>query len=113
MTWALDHLSERDAVFPRTALLAAALSVAPGTLAIEAVEREVAAREVAGTLHAVHLPGARDSLATDRTVGEERETIALMRAGEARGKAPMRGWAVRGHLRRGPLTAGQSATPCS
>ncbi|MDE0711414.1 MAG: conjugative relaxase [Rhodospirillales bacterium] len=107
VTWALDHLSERDAVFRRTALLAAALSVAPGTLTIEAVEREVAAREADGTLHAVHLPGARDSLATDRTVGEERETIALMRAGEARGKAPMRSWVVRGHLRRGPLTAGQ------
>ncbi|MCY3701864.1 MAG: conjugative relaxase [Rhodospirillales bacterium] len=107
VVWALDHLSERDAVFRRTALLAAALSVAPGTLTIEAVEREVAAREAVGTLHAVHLPGARDSLATDRTVGEERETIALMRAGEARGKAPMRSWIVRGHLRRGPLTAGQ------
>ena len=107
VTWALEHLSERDAVFRRPALLAAALSVAPGTLTIEAVEREVSAREAAGTLHAVHLPEARDSLATDRTVGEERETIALMHAGEARGKAPMRSWAVRGHLRRGPLTAGQ------
>ena len=65
------------------------------------------AREQAGALHAVSLPGAEDSLATDRTVGEERETIALMRAGEARGQAPMRGWAVQGHLNRGPLTAGQ------
>ena len=60
-----------------------------------------------GTLHAVNLPGAADSLTTDRTVGQERETIALMRAGEARGQAPMRGWVVQGHLSRSPLTAGQ------
>ena len=30
-----------------------------------------------------------------------------MRAGEGRGKAPMRGWTVERHLRKGPLTAGQ------
>ena len=107
VAWAMDHLSEREAVFSRSDLLAAALSVAPGTLTIEAVEREVAAREAAGALHAVNLPGARDSLATDRTVGEERETIALMRAGEARGRAPMRRWAVQGQLSRGALTSGQ------
>ena len=109
VAWGMAHLSEREAVFARSDLLAAALSVAPGTLTVEAVEREVAAREAAGALHAVNLPGAADSLATDRTVGEERETIALMRAGEARGKAPMRGWSVQGHLSRGPLTAGQKA----
>ncbi|MDE0658014.1 MAG: relaxase domain-containing protein [Gammaproteobacteria bacterium] len=107
VAWAMAHLSEREAVFTRSDLLAAALSVAPGTLTVEAVEREVAAREGAGALHAVNLPGAADSLATDRTVGQERETIALMRAGEARGQAPMRGWVVQGHLSRSPLTAGQ------
>ena len=30
-----------------------------------------------------------------------------MRTGEGRGKAPMRGWMVDRHLRKGPLTAGQ------
>ncbi len=105
--WAMAHLSEREAVFSRADLLAAALSYAPGTLAVEAVEREVARLEKAGTLHAVTLPGAADSLATDRTVGEERETVALMRAGEARGKAPFRRWAVQEQLNRGALTAGQ------
>ena len=109
VTWATEHLSEREAVFARANLLAAALSYAPGTLGVEAIEREVAAREATGTLHAVRLPGAADSLATDRTVGEERETVALMRAGEARGRAPMRSWVVQGHLSRGPLTAGQRA----
>ena len=107
VAWAMAHLSEREAVFSRADLLAAALAYAPGTLTVEAIEREVAGLEKAGTLHAVHLPGARASLATDRTVGEERETIALMRAGEARGKAPMRRSAVQAQLHKGALTAGQ------
>ncbi len=107
VAWAMAHLSERAAVFARADLLAAALAHAPGRHAVEAVEREVARLEKAGTLHAVTLPGATDSLATDRTVGEERETIALMRAGAGRGQAPMRRWAVRDHLHKSPLTAGQ------
>ena len=107
VSWAMAHLSEREAVFARTDLLAAALAHAPGAVAIGEVEREVAALEKAGTLHAVDLPGAETSLATDRTVGEERETVALMRGGQARGRAPMRGWQVQGHLNKGPLTAGQ------
>ena len=107
VAWALEHLSEREAVFARPDLLAAALSYAPGSVGIEAIEREVAALEKAGTLHGVSLPGASDSLATDRTVGEEHETVALMRAGEARGQATMRRWRVREHLRTGPFTAGQ------
>ena len=105
--WALEHLSEREAVFARADLYAAALAHAPGAVAIGEAEREVAGLEKAGTLHAVDLPGAEDSLSLDRTVAEERETVALMRAGEGRGRAPMRGWQVQGHLSRGPLTAGQ------
>ena len=107
VAWAMAHLSEREAVFSRADLLAAALAYAPGTLTVEAIEREVAGLEKAGTLHAVHLPGARDSLATDCTVGEERETVALMRAGEGRGQAPMRRSAVQAQLHKGALTAGQ------
>ena len=107
VAWAMAHLSEREAVFSRTGLLAAALAHAPGAVAIGDVEREVAALEKAGTLHAVDLPGAEDSLATDRTVGEEREAVALWRGGQGRGRAPMRGWQVQGHLNKGPLTAGQ------
>ncbi|MDE0253309.1 MAG: relaxase domain-containing protein [Rhodospirillaceae bacterium] len=105
--WALEHLSEREAVFARADLLAAALAHAPGAVAIGEAEREVAALEKVGALHAVDLPGAEDSLSLDRTVAEERETVALMRAGEGRGRTPMRGWQVQGHLSRGPLTAGQ------
>ena len=107
VAWAMAHLSEREAVYARTDLLAAALAHAPGTVAIRDVEREVAALEKAGALHAVNIPGAEDSLATDRTVGEEREAVALMRSGEGRGRAPMRSWQVQGHVNKGPLTAGQ------
>ena len=109
VAWGLAHLSEREAVFSRTDLLAAALAHAPGAVAIGDVEREVAALEKAGSLHAVDLPGAEDSLATDRTVGEERETVALWQGGQGRGRAPMRGWQVQAHLHKGPLTAGQKA----
>ena len=105
--WAVAHLSEREAVFARTNLLAAALAHGPGAALIGDIEREVAAREKAGTLHAARLPGAEGLLTTDRAVADERETIALMRAGERRGAAPMRARAVDKALRNGPLTAGQ------
>ena len=105
--WAMAHLSEREAVFSRADLLAAALARSPGRVSMDDVEREVADLERSGSLHAVDMPDARDSLATDRTVGEERETVALMRAGQARGRAAMRGWMVQAHLSRGPLTDGQ------
>ena len=107
VAWAMEHLSEREAVFARDDLLAAALAHDPGRVTMSEAEREATALETAGALHAVSLPSATDALATDRTVAEERETIALMRSGEDQGRAPMRGWAVEGHLHRGPLTAGQ------
>ena len=107
VAWAMAHLSEREAVFARADLLAAALAHAPGAVTMREAEREVAALEKAGTLHAVRLPGVQDALATERSAGEERETIGLMRAGQGRGRAPMRSWAAQGHLNRGPLTAGQ------
>ena len=107
VAWALAHLSEREAVFARADLLAAALAHAPGDVAIGEAEREVAALEKAGALHAVRLPGAEDSLTTEKTVGEEREAIGLMRSGRGQGRAPMRGWQVQGHLNKGPLNVGQ------
>ena len=99
--WAVAHLSEREAVFSRTDLFAAALAHGPGAARIEDFEREVAAREKAGTLHAARLPGAQGLLTTDRAVADERETIALMRAGERRGAVPMRARAVDKALRGG------------
>ena len=105
--WAVAHLSEREAVFARTGLLAAALAFDPAGARIGDVERELAAREAAGTLHAARLPGADGLLTTDRAVADEKETIALMQAGHGRGTAPMRGRAVDKALRGGPLTHGQ------
>ena len=109
LEWALAHLSERDAVFRETDLIAAAMAYSPGAVPIEAIEREVHVLKRGGRLH--EAPGLEggDGLATDRTVIQERETIALMRQGENRGRASMRGWMVDRHVRKGPLTAGQKA----
>ena len=107
VAWAVAHLSEREAVFARTDLLAAALAREPGAAAMPDIEREVAALVKAGTLHAATLTGAEDRLTTDRAVADEKETVALMAAGRGRGAAPLRGRAVDKALRNGPLTAGQ------
>ena len=107
VAWGMEHLSEREAVFARADLFAAALAHEPGRVTMAEAEREVAGLEEAGALHAVSLPSREDALTTDRTVGEEREAIALMRSGEGQGHAPMRSWAVQSRLHRGPLTAGQ------
>ena len=105
--WALAHLSERDAVFLGTDLLAAALAFSPGAASIKEIERAVDGLKRDSRLHDAPALEGGDGLTTDRTVAQERETIALMRTGEGRGKAPMRGWMVDRHLRKGPLTAGQ------
>ena len=105
--WALAHLSERDAVFSRTGLLAAALAYSPGSASMREIEGAVDALKREGRLHEAPALEARRGLTTDRAVAAERETIALMRSGAGRGKAPMRGWMVDRHLNRGPLTAGQ------
>ena len=105
--WALAHLSERDAVFSGTDLLAAALAFSPGAASVEAIERAVDGLKREGRLHDAPALEGGNGLTTDKAVARERETIALMRTGEGRGKAPMRGWMVDRHLRKGPLTAGQ------
>ena len=105
--WALAHLSERDAVFARTDLLAAALAHGPGAASIGAVERAVEGLKREGRVHDAPALKGGGGLTTDKAVARERETIALMRAGSGRGKAAMRGWMVERHLRKGPLTAGQ------
>ena len=105
--WAVAHRSEREAVFGRAGLAAAALAWNPGMASIDAIEREVESRIKAGTLHAARLPGLEDCLTTDRALADERETIALMKAGQGRGTVAMRGRAVDKALRNGPLTDGQ------
>ncbi len=55
MAWAVEHLSEREAVFAKTDLLAAALAWKPGSVTIGEAEAAVARLEKAGTLHACGL----------------------------------------------------------
>ena len=105
--WAVAHLSEREAVFSRTDLLTSALAWKPGAVSIGEAEAALGRLEKAGTLLAADYPVPGDSLTTDRTVANERETIALMEHGQGRGAAPMRGRAVDKALRNGPLTQGQ------
>ena len=105
--WALAHLSERDAVFSSNDLFAAALAFNPGAASIGEVERSVAGLKREGRLHDAPALEGGGGLTTDTAVAQERETISLMRTGSGRGKAPMRGWMVDRHLRKGPLTAGQ------
>ena len=107
VAWGVAHLSEREAVFSRTALLAAALAWRPGAVDVAEAEAALGRLEAAGALHAASLETPGGSLTTDRALADERETIALMRAGAGRGAAPMRGRAVDKALRNGPLTPGQ------
>ena len=109
VAWAVAHLSEREAVFARTDLLTAALAWNPGEVTVGEAEGAAARLEKAGSLHAARLPGMEGLLTTDRAVGDEKETIALMEAGRERGATPMRARAVDKALRNGPLTDGQKA----
>ena len=105
--WALAHLSERDAVFRGTELVAAALAFEPGSTSIEAVEAAVNDLKKSGRLHEAPALEGGDGLTTDRTVAQERETVDLMKTGANRGGRTMRGWVVDRYLRKGPLTSGQ------
>ena len=109
VAWAVAHLSEREAVFPRNALYAAALSRSPGAAGMEKIVDEVSRLEAAGALHAADPGIAPDSLTTDRAVAEETETLALMRAGQGRAGAALRARSADKALRGGPLTGGQKS----
>ena len=109
VAWAVAHLSEREAVFSRTDLLAAALAWDPGAVTVGDAEREVGELVESGALHAANRPVPGESLTTDKAVADEKETIALMLEGRDRGVAPMRVRRVDKLLRKGPLTEGQKA----
>ena len=107
--WAVEHLSERQAVFGHTDLLAATLGRDPGAVTVEAAERAIAALEHEGGLHAARGLDHGRHWTTDAALGRESETIALMRAGQGAGKAIMRGWIAETKLRTGRLNEGQKA----
>ena len=105
--WAVSHLSEREAVFARTDVLAASMAYRPGEVSIEDAERMIQALEQSGALHAANVPVPGESLTTDKAVAQEMETIGLMAVGQDKSRPVMRNWRVVPLLHRGRLTFGQ------
>ena len=105
--WAVAHLAEREAVFARTDLLAAALAWRPGAVTISEAEDAVARLEKTGTLHAANASVLGDSLTTDKAIADEKETISLMERGRGASRPVMRSWVVGPMLHNGRLTEGQ------
>ena len=107
VTWAVESLSERQAVFSHADLLAATLGLDPGAVSIKAVEKTVERMEARGDLHAATEANHGRHWATDAVIAREAETIALMRAGQGTGKIVMKRWVVETKLHRGRLNEGQ------
>ena len=105
--WAVEHLSEREAVFARTDLLTATLAWIPGKVAIGEAEAAVQRMEKAGALHAARTPVLGDALTTEKALIDETETIRLMERGQGRSRPVMRRWMVKPLLHNGRLTEGQ------
>ena len=113
VSWAVAHLSEREAVFSRSDLLAATLAWKPGAVTVESADGAIDAARREGRLHDARayqgvppLLGG-EGLTTDTAIADERETVGLMRSGQEKGEALMRSRKVRQHLHNGPLTDGQ------
>ena len=106
-TWAVEHLSERQAVFVHGDLLAAALAREPGAVTAEAAERAIAGIEREGGLHAARGLKHDRHWTTDGAMAWESEAIALMRAGQGAEKTIMRGWIAETKLHGGRLNEGQ------
>ena len=107
VSWAMAHLSERDAVFARSDLLAAALAWKPGAVSVEGATKAIDALQREGRIHVAPGFHSGDGMTTDTTLANERETIGLMRNGQEKGQVLMRRRAVQQHLHKGPLTDGQ------
>ena len=105
--WAVEHLSERQAVFGHADLLAATLGREPGAVAVEAAERSIAELGRQGGLHAARGLDHGKHWTTDAALARESEAIALMRAGQGAERTVMRGWIAETKLRRGRLNEGQ------
>ena len=107
VSWAAAHLSEREAVFAHSDLLAAALAWKPGAVSVETAGTAIDTLQREGKLHAA--PGLHngDGMTTDTALADERETVRSMRAGQDRGQVLMRVRRVQQHLHKGPLTDGQ------
>ena len=107
VNWAVEHLSERQAVFSQADLLAAALSYEPGSATVGEAEWTVEALERDGRLHGAIGPEHGRHWATEAAVAREWETVGLMRAGKDAGERVMRRWVATTKLHRGRLNEGQ------
>ena len=107
VTWAVEHLSEREAVFTHADLLAAALGRDPGAVSVEAAEAAIERMEAQGDLHAAKDQNQGRSWTTDAAIARESETIALMQGGQDTSRTVMRRWVAETKLHRGRLTYGQ------
>ena len=105
--WAVDHLSEREAVFSHNSLLAATLGRDPGAVTVDAAEQAIGAMQRAGRLHAATGLQHGRHWTTDAALARESETIALMRTGQGKAKPIMKRWVAETKLHRGRLTDGQ------
>ncbi len=105
--WAVEHLSERQAVFRHGDLLATTLAREPGAVTAEAAERAIAGLEDGGGLHAAKGLESGKHWTTDAAMARESEAIALMKAGQGAEKTIMRGWIAETKLHGGRLNEGQ------
>ena len=105
--WAVEHLSERQAVFSHGDLLAATLAREPGAVTAEAAERAIAGLEQEGELHGARGLKHGRHWTTDAAMVRESEAIALMKAGQGAEKTIMRGWIAETKLHGGRLNEGQ------
>ncbi len=107
VNWAVEHLSERQAVFSHADLLAAALSQEPGSATVREAEWAIEVLERDGKLHGAIGPEHGKHWATEAAVARELETVERMREGKDAGERLMRGWVATAKLHRGRLNAGQ------
>ena len=105
--WAVEHLSEREAVFSHADLLAAALSAEPGSATVREAETAIEVLERDGKLHGAIGPEHGRHWATEAAVAREWETVGLMRAGKDAGERIVRRWTATARLHRGRLNEGQ------
>ena len=105
--WAVEHLSERQAVFDHGDLLAATLARELGAVTAEAAERAIAGLEQEGELHGARGLKHGRHWTTDEAMARESEAIALMKAGQGADKTIMRGWIAETKLHGGRLNEGQ------
>ena len=105
--WAVEHLSERQAVFSHADLLAAALSQEPGSVTLREAEWAIEVLERDGKLHGAIGPEHGRHWATEAAVAREWETVERMREGKDAGERLMRSWVATTKLHRGRLNEGQ------